>query len=95
MPKLPDCQLPLDCFLLLWARLCIVYLVLQRFVLHLTLFTPFDLFMISIKDISLGPTAIMSALVAAACARPKTWPNELGTDNLNTTSDPNIVIALW
>ena len=48
-----------------------------------------------LKDISLGPTAIMSALVAAACARPKTWPNELGTDNLNTTSDPNIVIALW
>lgn len=92
MPKLPDCQLPLDCFLLLWARLCIVYLVLQRLVLHLT---SFSLTITSIKDISLGPTAIMSALVAAACARPKTWPNELGTDNLNTTSDPNIVIALW
>ena len=92
MPKLPDYQLLLDCFLLLWARLCIVYLVLQRLVLHLT---SFSLTITSIKDISLGPTAIMSALVAAACARPKTWPNELGTDNLNTTSDPNIVIALW
>ena len=93
MPKLPDYQHHLDCFLLLWARLCIVYLVLQRYVLHLTSFDPIcpD----PIKDISLGPTAIMSALVAAACARPKTWPNELGTDNLNTTSDPNIVIALW
>ena len=36
----------------------------------------------------------MSALVAAACGRPRTWPVELGTDSLNETSDPNIAIML-
>ena len=46
------------------------------------------------KDISLGPTAIMSALVAGACGRPRNWPVELGTDVLNETSDPNIAIML-
>ena len=92
MHKLLGYRLLLDCFLLLWDRSCIAYLELQRFAHSLTYYWCYRL---EIKDISLGPTAIMSALVAAACARPKTWPNELGTDNLNTTSDPNIVIALW
>lgn len=35
------------------------------------------------KDISLGPTAIMSALVAAACARPPSWPKELNDRTFN------------
>ncbi|CAG5106612.1 Oidioi.mRNA.OKI2018_I69.chr1.g2919.t1.cds [Oikopleura dioica] len=45
------------------------------------------------KDISLGPTAIMSALVAAACARPRTWPAELNHP-MDHISDPNIAVTL-
>lgn len=45
------------------------------------------------KDISLGPTAIMSALVAAACARPPSWPKELNVPP-DVTSDPNIAVTL-
>ncbi len=45
------------------------------------------------KDISLGPTAIMSALVAAACARPRTWPAEIDHP-MDHISDPNIAVTL-
>lgn len=35
------------------------------------------------KDISLGPTAITSTLVAAACARPSSWPKEINATTFN------------
>ena len=45
------------------------------------------------KDITLGPTAIMSMLVAACCKRPDTWPMEY-PDGPATESDPILAVNL-
>ena len=44
------------------------------------------------KDITLGPTAIMSMLVARYCMRPDSWPIE--SPPLESSSDPNLAINL-
>merc|ERR1711953_153875 len=45
------------------------------------------------KDITLGPTAIMSMLVAACCKRPDAWPMEY-PDGPATESDPILAVNL-
>ena len=44
------------------------------------------------KDITLGPTAIMSMLVAVFCKRPESWPEQFPP--MESTTDPMLAVQL-
>ena len=44
------------------------------------------------KDITLGPTAIMSMLVAEFCKRPESWPEQFPP--MESTTDPMLAVQL-
>ena len=69
------------------------YSLQHRYQKTIIIFLQIKWLQIIFQDISLGPTAIMSALVAAACARPLDWPKETDIP-MDNTSDPNIALTL-